>query len=293
MKKIFIDSQLLQLGFPQSRGLISSLLKMNERAFSIYTERMDSLTETILQSENIEISSAANNDKCDFSLKFLDGKIQLINSNFAETVFNNLMDAIESLLRNERFAEISRKTKETDISVKIFLDGKGENEISTGIGFFDHMLEQIARHANVDLFINTKGDLHIDEHHTVEDTGIALGEAISKALGDKKGITRYGFFLPMDETIAQCGLDFSGRIFLNFKCKFEREKVGDFPTELTEEFFRALASGMKVNLYLRSKGKNDHHKIESMFKAFAKSLNDAVRFDERTQNRLPSTKGML
>lgn len=193
----------------------------------------------------------------------------------------------------QRKAKVNRNTKETKIKIDLNLDGSGNCRIKTGIGFFDHMLEQIARHANIDLSISVKGDLHIDEHHTVEDTGIATGEAIRKALGDKKGIQRYGFFVPMDDSVAVCTIDLGGRSYLNFNCKFKREKVGDFPTELTKEFFRALADSMKANIYIKAKGENDHHKIESIFKAFAKSLNEAARFDERNNNRIPSTKGIL
>lgn len=194
---------------------------------------------------------------------------------------------------NSRTAVVIRNTKETKISVKLNLDGIGKAKIKTKLGFFDHMLEQIARHANFDLNISVNGDLHIDEHHTVEDTGIALGEAIRKALGDKRGIQRYGFFVPMDDSVALCTIDLGGRSYLNFNCEFKRDKVGEFPTELTKEFFRALADSMKANIYIRAKGENDHHKIESIFKAFAKSLNEASRFDERNNNRIPSTKGIL
>ncbi|MEJ5263263.1 MAG: imidazoleglycerol-phosphate dehydratase HisB [Ignavibacterium sp.] len=192
-----------------------------------------------------------------------------------------------------RKASVKYKTRETDISVRLNLDGSGKSKIKTGIGFLDHMLDQIARHANIDLTITAKGDLHIDEHHTIEDTGIALGQAIREALGDKKGIQRYGFFIPMDESVALCTIDLGGRSYLNFNCKFNRDKVGDFPTELTKEFFRALADSMKANIFIKAKGDNDHHKIESIFKAFAKSLNEAARFDERNNNRIPSTKGIL
>lgn len=193
----------------------------------------------------------------------------------------------------QRKATVTRNTKETRIKIDLNLDGSGKSRIRTGIGFFDHMVEQIARHANLDLSISIKGDLHIDEHHTVEDTGIALGEAFRKVLGDKKGLQRYGFFIPMDDSVAVCTIDLGGRSYLNFNCNFKREKVGDFPTELTKEFFRALADSMKANIYIKAKGENDHHKIESIFKAFAKSLNEAARFDERNNNRIPSTKGIL
>ena len=196
-------------------------------------------------------------------------------------------------MKNLRTASVKRKTKETEITVDVSLDGQGESNISTGIGFFDHMLEQIARHGNINLSIKTKGDLHIDEHHTVEDTGLALGMAIAKALGNKSGIKRYGFLLPMDDSVAYCAIDLGGRSYLNFKCKFDRNKVGEFPTELTEEFFRAVSSELKANIYIRAKGKNDHHKIESIFKAFAKALNEACRLDERNEGKLPSTKGVL
>lgn len=194
---------------------------------------------------------------------------------------------------SERKAEVIRKTNETDIQISVNIDGAGKSEIDTGIGFFDHMLEQISKHGNIDLNISVKGDLFVDEHHTVEDVGIALGEVLLKALGDKKGIQRYGFYVPMDESIALCVIDLGGRNYLNFKTKFKRERVGEFPTELTEEFFRGLAGGLKANLYIKVKGKNDHHKIEAIFKAFAKSLNEACRMDERNNGRIPSTKGII
>lgn len=195
--------------------------------------------------------------------------------------------------QNQRVAKLKRNTKETKITIVLNLDGTGKSEIRTGIGFFDHMIEQIVRHANLDLHISVKGDLQTDEHHTVEDTGIALGEAIRKALGNKKGIQRYGFFIPMDDSVAICTIDLGGRSYLNFNCKFKREMVGEFPTELTKEFFRTLADSIKANIYIKAKGENDHHKIESIFKAFAKSLNEAARIDERNNNRIPSTKGIL
>ncbi len=193
----------------------------------------------------------------------------------------------------KRFSAVNRKTNETNIQIKFNLDGSGKSNIKTGIAFFDHMLEQVSRHANIDLSIKVKGDLVVDEHHTIEDTGLALGEAVHKALGEKKGIQRYGFFIPMDESVALCTIDLGGRGYLNFNCKFKREYVGEFPTELTKEFFRALSSTMKSNIYIKAKGENDHHKIESIFKAFAKSLNEAARLDERNKNRIPSTKGIL
>ena len=193
----------------------------------------------------------------------------------------------------QRKATAKRETKETKIKISANLDGTGESNINTGIGFFDHMLEQIAKHANIDLDIKVEGDLHVDEHHTVEDVGITLGEVLLKALGDKKGIQRYGFYVPMDESIALCVIDLGGRYYLNFRAKFKREKVVEFPTELVEEFFRGVAGRLKANIYIKVKGKNDHHKIEAIFKAFAKALNEASRLDERNNGRIPSTKGIL
>ena len=196
-------------------------------------------------------------------------------------------------LEKKRIAEALRETKETKIKISVNIDGTGKSNLNSGIGFFDHMLEQIAKHANIDLDVDVDGDLYVDEHHTVEDVGITLGEVLLKALGNKTGTQRYGFYVPMDESIALCVIDLGGRFHLNFKAKFTREFVGEFPTELAEEFFRGLASGLKANLYIKVKGKNDHHKIEAIFKAFAKALNEACRLDERNNGRIPSTKGII
>jgi imidazoleglycerol-phosphate dehydratase/histidinol-phosphatase len=185
-----------------------------------------------------------------------------------------------------------RNTNETKITVDINLDGTGKAAISTGLGFFDHMLEQIARHGNIDLLIETKGDLHIDEHHTIEDTGIALGEAIIKALGDKRGIERYAFVLPMDECLAQVALDFGGRNWIVWDAEFKREKIGEMPTEMFFHFFKSFSDAAKCNLNVKVEGDNEHHKIESIFKAFAKCLKQAAKRDINN-NALPSTKGML
>lgn len=192
-----------------------------------------------------------------------------------------------------RKASYRRATKETDIKIKLNLDGNGKNKIKTGVGFFDHMLEQLAKHSNINLEISAKGDLYIDEHHTVEDVGIALGETINNALGDRKGIERFGFMLPMDDALAQCAIDLGGRPYLSFACKFEREKVGGFPTELFKEFFRGLSLGLRANIHIKAEGENDHHKAEAMFKAFARALNSALKFDSRNKGSLPSTKGLI
>ena len=194
----------------------------------------------------------------------------------------------------DRAAEIKRKTKETDICVSLNLDGTGKSEISTGIGFFDHMLEGFARHGFFDLKCSVKGDLQVDGHHTVEDTGIVLGQAIAAAVGDKKGIRRYGhFLLPMDDVLALCAVDLSGRPYLNFDCSFPAERVGELDTELVREFFYAVSYSAGMNLHLKMlDGHNAHHMIEAMFKAFAKALDMASGYDGRVADVL-STKGTL
>ena len=186
----------------------------------------------------------------------------------------------------------SRNTKETQITIQLNLDGKGEATIDTGIGFFDHMLDQIARHGKLDLTITTKGDLHIDEHHTIEDTAIALGEAFALALTDKRGMERYGFALPMDEAEAKVLIDFGGRNWLVWDAEFTREKIGEMPTEMFYHFFKSFSDAAKCNLNISCQGTNEHHKIESIFKAFAKAIRMAVKRDPFS-NYLPSTKGVL
>jgi len=194
-----------------------------------------------------------------------------------------------------RNASLSRKTRETDIQVEVTLDGSGKSEISTGVGFFDHMLDQIARHSLIDLKIQAKGDLHIDFHHTVEDVGIALGQAIRQALGDLKGITRYAdVHLPMDETLTRVAIDISGRAFLVFRTEFHTPKIGEFDTQLVREFFQAFAMNAGLTLHVETLyGINDHHISESCFKGLARALRIAVSIDERQSGRVPSTKGTL
>lgn len=201
-------------------------------------------------------------------------------------------DIYSFLAIGERSSTVQRKTSETDIIVKLILDGNGKCNISTGLGFFDHMLEQIGRHSGCDLTISVIGDLSVDEHHTIEDTGIALGEALRKALGDKRGIERYGFCLPMDDCLAQVALDFGGRAWIEWEAVFIREKVGDMPTEMFFHFFKSLSDSALINLNIKSEGTNEHHKIEGIFKAFARAIKMAIRKDPFIQS-LPSTKGML
>jgi len=194
------------------------------------------------------------------------------------------------LCQPQRKIHLKRETNETKITVSLNLDGKGTSKIKTGLGFFDHMLEQLAKHSGCDMEIQVKGDLHIDEHHTIEDTALALGEAFSIALGNKKGIQRYGFLLPMDDVLAQAAIDFSGRPWLVWKAKFTRERVGDMPTELFFHFWKSFSDAAKCNLNIKAEGDNEHHKIEAIFKAVAKSIKMAVRIEG---NELPTTKGML
>ncbi|HEX7015750.1 MAG TPA: bifunctional histidinol-phosphatase/imidazoleglycerol-phosphate dehydratase HisB [Cyclobacteriaceae bacterium] len=201
-------------------------------------------------------------------------------------------DIYEYLMLPPRKAHVRRTTRETDIDVTVGLDGTGTSSISTGIGFFDHMLEQLARHGGIDLNIAVKGDLHIDEHHTIEDTALALGEAFATALGDKRGLARYGFCLPMDDCLAQVAVDFGGRPWLVWDAVFTREKIGEMPTEMFFHFFKSFADASKANLNVKAEGTNEHHKIEAIFKAFAKAIKMAVK-REPGSRELPTTKGML
>jgi len=201
-------------------------------------------------------------------------------------------DVYEFLKSGLRTVSHVRKTNETEITIELNLDGSGKANIQTGLGFFDHMLDQIARHGMIDLTIHAKGDLNIDEHHTVEDTGIALGEAFSKGLGNKLGIERYGFALPMDESEARVLMDFGGRNWIVWNADFSREKVGDMPTEMFFHFFKSFSDAAKCNLNIECRGQNEHHKIEAIFKAFAKAIKMAVKKDP-LKDYLPSTKGML
>jgi imidazoleglycerol-phosphate dehydratase len=188
----------------------------------------------------------------------------------------------------------SRETLETAIRVAVDLDGEGRSNISTGVGFLDHMLELLAAHSLVDLEVEARGDLRVDEHHTVEDVGITLGMAMAEALGERRGVRRYGFLLPMDEALARVALDLGGRPFVVFEAEFEREKVGDLATELVEDFVRALAQHLGANIHVRVEyGRNDHHKIEAIFKALGRALRAALERDPRLEDRVPSTKGVL
>ncbi|WP_342082991.1 bifunctional histidinol-phosphatase/imidazoleglycerol-phosphate dehydratase HisB [Dyadobacter sp. OTU695] len=199
----------------------------------------------------------------------------------------------EHLKLPSRKAFVERNTKETQIKVDLNLDGSGRSDIHTGLGFFDHMLDQLARHSGADLSIHVEGDLHIDEHHTIEDTALALGEAYRQAIGDKRGISRYGFLLPMDEALAQVAIDFSGRPWIVWDAEFKREKIGEMPTEMFFHFFKSFSDTSLSNLNIKVEGDNEHHKIESIFKAFAKAIKMAVKRDLKALDFMPSTKGVL
>jgi len=203
----------------------------------------------------------------------------------------NWSDIYAFLKAKPRQVNVQRNTNETKIDVTVNLDGSGQSALDTGIGFFDHMLEQIARHGNIDLNVSVKGDLEIDEHHTIEDVAITLGEAFRKALGLKKGIERYGFLLPMDDCLVQVALDFGGRPWLVWNADFKREMIGEMPTEMFMHFFKSFSDAAKCNLNIKAEGDNEHHKIEAIFKAFAKAIKMAVR--QTTNFSIPSTKGLL
>lgn len=211
----------------------------------------------------------------------------------AELTTTNWKSIYEFLILHPRKATIHRKTKETDILVSLNLDGSGETDISTGLGFFDHMLDQLGKHGGIDLEVKVSGDLHIDEHHTIEDTALAMGECFLKALGDKKGINRYGFLLPMDDVLAQVAIDFGGRPWMVWNADFKREKIGEMPTEMFMHFFKSFSDTSKSNLNIKAEGGNEHHKIEGIFKAWAKAIKMAVKRNLDEMSSLPSTKGVL
>jgi imidazoleglycerol-phosphate dehydratase / histidinol-phosphatase len=227
------------------------------------------------------------------AIKILSLKSGQKSHNIAEFTTSDAYKACAYIARSARTASISRNSNETQIAASVLLDGTGLYKIKTGIGFFDHLLAQLSRHSRIDMTILVKGDLEIDEHHTVEDTGIVLGRALRQALEGKRGIDRYGFAAPLDEAIATVAVDLSGRTHLSFDCPFSREYVGELPTELIEDFFGAFADGLGATLHISCKGRNDHHKAEAIFKAVALALRAAVRIEPRVRSLLPTTKGRL
>ena len=290
-EKIAIDSSFPSENSPNRKPRTGMLTDLISQGFDLENSFVigDRYTDVEL-GKNLGIksflfnASPAGKDELNESLQELNHSIALECNEW-----NSITGFLKKL---DRKITHQRKTKETDIEITLNLEGTGESEISTGLGFFDHMLEQIARHGQLNLYIKCKGDLHIDEHHTIEDTGIALGEAFAKALGNKLGVERYGYCLPMDDALAQAAIDFGGRAWLMWDAKFKREKIGDMPTEMFFHFFKSFADGAKANLNLKASGFNEHHKIEGLFKAFAKAIKMAKKRD--TEHLiLPSTKGSL
>ncbi len=282
--------------FPMRPGSLGSLLKLMERGIQPAFTGLDSEILALLRQEGIEPADPASDQWKKQPLDVMrvttgpDGKLVLHEQGL---IFDSWLELAAHLISGQRTATHQRKTGETDISVKINLDGTGTSDISTGIPFYDHMLDQIARHGYMDIQISCRGDLEIDEHHTIEDTAITLGEAIGMALGDKRGIGRYGFMVAMDETRSLAALDLSGRPWCLFEGEFRREKVGDFPTEMTSHFFHSLAMALRATLHVSVKGDNDHHKIEACFKALARCLRQAVDRNENYRDILPTSKGLL
>lgn len=244
----------------------------------------------ILKQEGIPVFKKG---EADLTIDAKDEELILVGNEEEKITGADWDNLVKYITVEARKASVTRKTNETDISIDVNLDGTGKSDISTGLNFFDHMLEQIARHGLIDMTLTCEGDLEVDEHHTIEDVAIALGEVITMALGNKMGIERYGFVLPMDETQATVAIDLSGRPYLVFEGDFNREYVGDLPTEMVEHFFYSLAMNLKATLHVSFSGKNDHHKIEACFKGLARSLKMAIEQNGRIKNLVPSSKGTL
>ncbi len=263
------------------------------------TEKYDMTNSFVLGDRITDMELAKNlgakgiflSEETDLGANEIESNKQEINACIALTS-TDWKEIYEFLRLENRVAEITRNTNETKIYIKLDLDGSGKNNISTGLDFFNHMLDQIGRHGAMDLTIKVDGDLHVDEHHTIEDTMIALGELFNKALGDKLGIERYGFCLPMDDCLAQVAVDFGGRNWLEWNAEFKREMIGNMPTEMFFHLFKSFTDGAKCNLNIKAEGVNEHHKIEGIFKAFAKAIKMAVKRDP-DKMFLPSTKGLL
>ena len=274
-------------------NVISSLKEIISGGFkiSISGKALSEKQLKLLLQEGVSFSELK---EINFSVLIEDSELVVRDGENNEIIRSSDWNTISSaLLSPDRSAIVKRETKETEIKIDLNLDGTGKSNIDTGLKFFDHMLEQIARHGLVDLDIYCKGDLEIDEHHTIEDVAIALGDAITQALGNKKGIERYGFVLPMDEAQATVSIDLSGRPYLVFDVPVKREYVGDFPTEMLEHFFYSLAMNLKATLHVSCTGDNDHHKIEACFKGFARALKTAIEQNGRIKNQIPSSKGSL
>ncbi|TVQ15203.1 MAG: imidazoleglycerol-phosphate dehydratase HisB [Balneolaceae bacterium] len=272
-------------------GVITSLHDLQKAGFTFLSGALPPGVSALLQNEGIAMAEPGNDvAPVEFPVITTDGVQLVYRSSDAVQHFDNWNELAAWLITPPRTATVKRNTRETRISVDLNLDGTGQFTCQTGLGFFDHMLEQIARHGEIDLNILCDGDLHIDEHHTVEDVALALGTALDQAFGNRRGIERYGFVLPMDESRATVALDLSGRPYLLFEAGFTRDKVGDLPTEMVKHFFYSLAMNLRATLHFEVKGENDHHMIEACFKGFAKCLKAAKL---RTGTGIPSSKGVL
>ena len=271
---------------------LSSLRKIADHGHNlmIEDEAISPQQKEMLEQEDVPVES---NGKFDYELSAKDEKLEIVQDSKSILASDSWEAIVKFFTLEARKAYLERKTNETEISIDINLDGTGKSEIETGLNFFDHMLDQIARHGLIDLTLKCVGDLEVDEHHTVEDVAIALGEVISTALGNKKGIERYSFVLPMDETQATVALDLSGRPYLVFEGEFKREYVGDLPTEMVKHFFYSLAMNLKATIHVSFDGENDHHKIEACFKGLARVLKMAIERNGRIKNLVPSSKGTL
>ncbi len=291
--KVFIDRTFPSdnaLSRKPGTGMLTEYLNNNEYDIKNSFVIGDRITDVML-AKNLGCKAIWLNNHNDLGAEEIVASKDLLKETIA-LESNKWKDIYEFLKLPPRKIFHERKTKETSISIELNLDGTGISDIKTGLAFFDHMLDQLAKHGNIDLNIKCNGDLHIDEHHSIEDTAIALGEAMAKALGDKKGIERYGFLLPMDDCLAQVAIDFGGRSWLVWEADFKREKIGEMPAEMFYHFFKSFSDASKANINIKAEGTNEHHKIESIFKAFAKSIKMAVKRDINN-NTLPSTKGML
>jgi imidazoleglycerol-phosphate dehydratase/histidinol-phosphatase len=290
---IFVDRSFPEENAPTRKprtGMLTKYLNNPEYDLASSFVLGDRLTDVEL-AKNLGAKAIFINDNDGIGSNEISSKREELN----ETIIlqtKSWKEIYEFLKLEARSASITRKTHETDIYIQVNLDGTGKSKIDTGIAFFDHMLDQISRHGQMDLEILVKGDLEVDEHHTIEDTAIALGEVFAKALGNKLGIERYGFCLPMDDCLAQVAIDFGGRNWLVWETEFKREMVGKMPTEMFYHFFKSFSDGAKANINIKAEGTNEHHKIEAIFKAFAKAIKVAVKRDTEKMI-LPSTKGML
>ncbi len=278
---------LIDKSFPEEN---SPNRKPNTGLLTSYLKGDCDLKNSFVIGDRISDIELAENLGCK-GIRILHGEERVVENDVIILQTPNWKDIYEFLRFEQRKVVVERNTRETKIRIELNLDGKGESKISTGIGFFDHMLEQLSRHGLFDLDIDVKGDLRVDEHHSIEDTALVLGSAFKRALGDKKGIERYGFFVPMDDSLARVVVDFGGRNWLEWKAAFTREKIGEMPTEMFFHFFKSFTDTAQCNLYIEATGANEHHKIEAIFKAFAKALKMAVKRDNT--NILPSTKGTL